>query len=68
MELERRCAAWHGGTIGGSVASGTNPSVVRNPVTGDIWVYYVTSKGEIAEWNWNGDAWNGGTLQGMTLL
>ncbi len=38
--------------------------VVRNPVTSDTWVYYVNSKSEIAEWNWDTAGWAGGAIGG----
>ena len=57
-------ASWGEGTIGGTAAAGTTPSVVHDQTTGDTWVYYVNSKGEIAEWNWNGSMWHGGAIGG----
>jgi hypothetical protein len=37
---------------------------VRNPITGDLWVYYVNSKSEIAEWAWDTASWGGGAIGG----
>ena len=57
-------STWHGGTLGGSIKTGTRPMVVRAHNSGDIWVYYANSSGEIAEWNWDSSTWHGGTLGG----
>jgi hypothetical protein len=48
-----RVGQQHSEPIGGSVATGTSPTVVRAQTSADIWVYYVNSSHEIAEWSWH---------------
>ena len=40
-------------------APGVSPSVaaVRNPATGEEWVFYVNSESLVSQWYWNGKTW-----------
>jgi hypothetical protein len=38
--------------------------VIRDPDSGDTWVYYVNTSGQVAEWNWDGSSWQSGVIGG----
>jgi hypothetical protein len=70
---ERAIWQWHwNGTsyedykVGGEVAAGTTPTVLRNEETGHQWVYYV-GKNEHAIWQsyWNGTTWESSKVGGQ---
>ena len=42
---------------GENVAAGTSPTVVRDPSSGNQWIYYVGTTNRICEWHWTSAGW-----------
>jgi hypothetical protein len=57
---------WTNKRLGGQVAVGTVPTVVRDVNTGKQWVFY-NGTTAIYNWEWNGEKWVNGPLPGTTL-
>jgi hypothetical protein len=58
-------SAWSNASLGGEpAASGTSPTVVRDPGSGDQWVYYVGGDGKVWATVWNGARWSNASLGG----
>jgi hypothetical protein len=54
-------ATWSSYRVGGEVAPGTTPVVVRDQATGRQWLYYVGLKdNHIWQYYWNGTSWSPG--------
>jgi hypothetical protein len=55
---------WVARTLGGKVASNSNPCAVTNPSTNYQYVVYVNSSNEIADFIYNGSSWTGPSTVG----
>jgi hypothetical protein len=47
---------------GEAAAPGTIPVTLRDPATGNQWVYYVGASKWVDQWAWNGTSWGNGSL------
>jgi hypothetical protein len=54
---------WVNGVVGGSVKAGTSPTAVVYS-TGEVFLYYVNSLGEIANWTYSESQWVGRAFGG----